>query len=152
MTDIVDPATRSRMMSGIRGRNTKPEIIVRKYLHAAGFRFRLHVKDLPGKPDIVLPRYKTVIFVHGCFWHQHPGCKDAVMPKSNKEFWFTKLNSNISRDQKNITALQTQGWKTIIFWECDIRNMDKLMLLTFEIRSANPDTQTKSGKHIVCSD
>jgi DNA mismatch endonuclease, patch repair protein len=125
MADIVDSATRSRMMSGIRGKNTAPEILTRKFLHSQGFRFRLHVKDLPGKPDIVLPKYRTVIFVHGCFWHQHPGCKDAVMPKSNTKFWTEKLEGNVRRDARNISELVRLGWQCLIVWECWAANSKK---------------------------
>lgn len=130
MADIVDVATRSRMMAGIRGKNTKPEIIVRKYLHAAGFRFRLHVKELSGKPDIVLPKYKALIFVHGCFWHQHEGCQYAVKPKNNAGFWKLKLEKNILRDTKNIEKLQQEGWRCFIVWECnceDVSHLDDLV-------------------------
>lgn len=135
MTDVVDAKTRSRMMSGIRGKNTRPELIVRKYLHAAGFRFRLHVKDLPGKPDIVLPRYKSVIFVHGCFWHQHKGCKLAVMPKTNNEFWIRKLASNIKRDNEVLIQLNQLGWNAQVIWECDLNNNVKLDQLAEVIRA-----------------
>lgn len=120
MVDVVDPATRSRMMSGIRGKNTKPELLVRRYLHGAGLRFRLHVKDLPGKPDLVFPKYKTVVFVHGCFWHQHPGCKYAYVPKSNSSFWISKLNRNRERDAQKIAALKILGWRSLVIWECSL--------------------------------
>src|SRR5262245_8797324 len=99
MTDIVDRKTRSRMMSGIRGRNTKPELAVRKALTAAGFRYRLHSNHLPGRPDLVLAKHRCAIFVHGCFWHRHPGCKYAYTPKSNVRFWLDKLESNVRRDK-----------------------------------------------------
>ncbi|MDW7662651.1 MAG: very short patch repair endonuclease [Bacillota bacterium] len=116
---------RSRNMSAIKSKNTKPEIIIRKALHAAGFRYRLHQKDLPGKPDLYLPKYKTVIFVHGCFWHQHEGCKDAVTPKTNTEFWKKKLNGNVYRDKENIIELEKMGLKVIIVWECTINECSK---------------------------
>ncbi|WXF86266.1 DNA mismatch endonuclease Vsr [Pseudomonas syringae pv. atrofaciens] len=119
--DIVDSATRSRMMSGIRGKNTRPELLVRKFLHAHGFRFRLHRKDLPGNPDIVLPKLKTCIFVHGCFWHRHPGCRYATMPKTRPEFWTEKFSKNVARDAKSILALRQLGWRTIIIWECQLK-------------------------------
>lgn len=121
MADIVDVETRSRMMSRIRGKDTVPEMQVRRFLHAKGFRYRLHVKDLPGKPDIVLPKHRTVIFVHGCFWHQHSQCKDAIMPKSNKDFWKKKLEGNVLRDQRAITALKKLGWRCLTIWECQTR-------------------------------
>ena len=113
---------RSRNMSAIKSKNTKPEIAVRKVLHSMGYRFRLHSKNLPGSPDIVLPKYKTVIFVHGCFWHRHENCKYASTPKTRKEFWNKKFNDNILRDKKNLEILSSLGWKIIIIWECEIRN------------------------------
>lgn len=135
MADIVDAATRSRMMSGIRGKDTAPEMLVRKYLHSRGFRYRLHAKELPGKPDIVLPKYRTVVFVHGCFWHQHPGCKFAVMPKSNTEFWQKKLGGNTARDAANLARLDEMGWRCIVIWECDAENMAVLRDVADSIRS-----------------
>jgi DNA mismatch endonuclease (patch repair protein) len=122
MTDVVDRATRSRMMSGIRSRDTKPEIIIRKYLHAAGFRFRLAPSHLPGKPDIVLAKYRTVVFVHGCFWHQHPGCRFATRPANNREFWAEKLGANAARDKRVIRQLREAGWNVIVVWECQTRS------------------------------
>ena len=109
-------------MSRIRSKNTKPELLVRKFLHANGFRFCLHRKDLPGKPDIVLPKYKTVVFVHGCFWHGHKNCKYFVVPKTRTEWWLTKINSNIANDAKAIKALKKDGWKIIILWECSLKS------------------------------
>lgn len=121
MTDIVDAATRSRMMSGIRDKNTRPEITVRQALHKAGFRFRLHRKDLPGKPDIVLPKYHTVIFVHGCFWHGHD-CRYFKVPKTRTDFWMGKIKSNIDRDKRHVAALKSLGWHVMTVWECEIRD------------------------------
>jgi DNA mismatch endonuclease (patch repair protein) len=121
MADVHDKKTRSYNMSQIKGKNTKPEMLVRKFLHANGFRYRLHVKDLPGKPDIVLPKYKTVIFVHGCFWHGHKDCKYFVVPKTRTEWWLTKINSNIANDTKASKALKKEGWKMIHLWECDLK-------------------------------
>ena len=118
---------RSRNMSAIKSKNTKPEIIVRKLLHSKGYRFRLHKKDLPGSPDIVLPKYKTVIFVHGCFWHRHQNCKYASNPKTRREFWEKKFKENIERDKKTQEKLQNLGWKTKIVWECEIKKQDKLI-------------------------
>jgi DNA mismatch endonuclease, patch repair protein len=109
MADVHDKATRSYNMSRIKGKDTKPEMLVRKFLHAQGFRYRLHVKDLPGKPDIVLPKYKTVIFVHGCFWHGHEHCKYYVIPKTRTEWWVNKINANIANDVKAIKALKKEG-------------------------------------------
>ena len=118
--DTVDPKKRSEIMSHIRGKNTKPELLIRSLLHRSGFRFRIHRRDLPGNHDIVLPKYKTVIFVHGCFWHQHPGCKQAHQPKSNTEYWRLKLERNICRDERNVLFLKEKGWKAVIIWECEI--------------------------------
>lgn len=135
MTDIVSPEKRSRMMSGIRGKNTEPELLVRKILFAQGLRFRLHRKDLPGNPDIVLPRKRIIIFVHGCFWHQHPGCKLAKLPKSNVDFWQKKLNENLARDRKVIEKLNSLGWRVLTVWECALRNqmvLEELGHLMFE--------------------
>jgi len=109
-------------MSMIKGENTKPEMIVRRFLHANGFRYRLHVKDLPGKPDIVLPKYKTVIFVHGCFWHGHEGCRYYVVPKTKTEWWLNKINTNKINDEKAIRKLSVDGWEIITIWECDLKN------------------------------
>lgn len=120
MTDIVDSATRSRMMSGIRGKNTKPELLVRSLLHRCGFRFRLHRKDLPGKPDIVLSRYKAVIFVHGCFWHGH-SCKYFRWPSSRPEFWKSKIELNQCKDETSISELLKMGWRVAVVWECSMR-------------------------------
>ena len=119
--DVHNKETRSYNMSRIKGKDTKPEMLVRRYLHAHGFRYRLHVKNLPGKPDIVLPRYKTVIFIHGCFWHGHQGCRYFVVPKTRTDWWLAKINTNIANDTKAITALTAAGWKVITLWECDLK-------------------------------
>jgi len=128
LVDVVDKKTRSRMMSGIRGKNTRPEIAVRRYLHAHGFRFRLHRKDLPGKPDVVLPKYRTAIFVHGCYWHRHDGCKYATTPSSNREFWQRKFRENVERDRRDQARLADAGWNVLVIWECQIdeNHMDEL--------------------------
>ena len=120
MSDVVSPEKRSRMMSGIKGRNTKPEIIVRKALYRRGFRYRLHGKHLPGKPDLVFGRYNTVLFINGCFWHGHD-CRLFKWPKSNVDFWKEKFEGNRRRDEKNVAQLQGDGWHVIIIWECAIR-------------------------------
>jgi DNA mismatch endonuclease, patch repair protein len=117
---------RSWNMSRIRGEHTKPEIRVRSMLHRMGYRFRLHRKDLPGKPDIVLPKYETVIFVHGCFWHRHPGCQFAYTPKSRVEFWTTKFARNVERHEEVEAALAEQGWNVVVVWECETKNEEAL--------------------------
>ena len=135
MADIVDRATRSRMMSGIRGKHTKPEVIVRSYLHRQGLRFRLHDRRLPGRPDLVLARHRTVVNVHGCFWHQHPGCRFAYMPASNRAFWKAKLTGNIKRDARNDAELRKLGWQVLTLWECETGDERKLARLASRIRS-----------------
>jgi DNA mismatch endonuclease (patch repair protein) len=122
MVDTVTPETRSRMMSGIRGKHTKPEIIVRKALFAAGYRFRLHRRELPGAPDIVLPGKKVAIFVHGCFWHMHADCKNAKVPATRPAFWRAKLEGNVDRDCRVIEALHAMGWRVLVAWECATRD------------------------------
>lgn len=122
--DIVDKSVRSRMMSGIRSKDTAPEIIVRRFLHRRGFRYSLHDRKLVGRPDIKLLRYRTAIFVHGCFWHRHPECKFATTPSSNVEKWQAKFEANVSRDRKSVDALLSTGWTVIIIWECGLRGPD----------------------------
>ena len=122
MTDVHDIPTRSYNMSRIRGKNTKPELLVRKFLFANGFRYRLNVKTLPGKPDIVLPKYKTVIFVNGCFWHGHKGCRYFVLPKTRTEWWLQKIKETQNRDQKAEAELERLGWKVIVIWDCELKN------------------------------
>ena len=117
--DIVDPQRRSEIMARIRPRDTQPELAVRRVAHRLGFRFRLHAKDLPGRPDLVLKRHRTVIFVHGCFWHRHAGCANATMPKTRVEFWEAKFNDNVSRDARNLATLRAAGWRVITIWECE---------------------------------
>jgi len=134
MTDVHTKAQRSYNMSRIKGKNTKPEILVRKYLHAKGYRFRLHVKNLPGKPDIVLPKYKTVIFVHGCFWHGHKNCKYFVVPKTRTDWWLQKISRNKQLDLENFLKLKSGGWKVFSIFECELkgakqeRTLSKIML------------------------
>ena len=117
---------RSRNMSAIKSKNTKPEIKVRKVLHSMGYRFRLHSKDLPGSPDIVLPKYKTVIFVHGCFWHRHENCKYASTPKTRKEFWNKKFTENKKRDSEIQEKIKILDWRSVVIWECETKNMENL--------------------------
>lgn len=121
MVDTISPERRSWNMSRIRGKNTKPELVLRSMLYREGFRFRLHRKDLPGRPDIVLPRYHTAIFVHGCFWHRHERCRYATMPSTRQEFWAEKFNKNMERDARNRTALETAGWTVCVAWECELQ-------------------------------
>ena len=121
--DVHDKETRSYNMSCIKGKGTKPEEIVCKYLFSQGFRYRKNDKRLSGTPDIVLPKYKTVIFVNGCFWHGHEGCKYFVWPKNNADFWKKKIKDNISRDQRKIQVLESQGWKAILVWECELKKV-----------------------------
>ena len=131
--DTLSKERRSWNMSRIKGCDTKPELLVRSFLHRHGFRFRLHVKDLPGKPDIVLPKYKVIIEVRGCYWHRHPECKFAYIPKSNLDFWYAKFRENVERDKKNDMLLQKLGWKVIVIWECEMeesllrRNLSELI-------------------------
>lgn len=124
MTDIVSPQTRSRMMSGIRSKNTKPELLIRKSLHGQGFRYRLHDKKLPGKPDIVLPRYHAVILIHGCFWHGHD-CNLFKWPSSNESFWKEKITRNKSVDERSYQNLQNAGWKILTIWECSMKGKQR---------------------------
>lgn len=119
--DIVDVAKRSEMMAGIKSKNTRPELIVRKFLHSQGFRFRLHSRKLPGSPDLVLPRFKVAILVHGCFWHRHHNCRYATNPSSNIDRWNIKFEANVARDDRNRNALMKLGWTVIIVWECELR-------------------------------
>ncbi len=131
--DVHEPEVRSYNMRQIKGKDTKPEMLVRKFLFSKGFRYRLHVKNLPGKPDIVLPKYKTVILVHGCFWHGHAGCKYYVVPKTRTEWWLHKINTNKRNDEKTIRLLKKNGWKIIVLWECELKpalihyTLDKLI-------------------------
>lgn len=121
MTDTVPADVRSKIMSKVRSTNTRPELLVRSALHREGLRFRLHQKDLPGRPDIVLPRYRVVIFVHGCFWHQHEGCRYATMPSTNTINWRKKFADNKSRDAEAVKSLIDAGWRVLIFWECALK-------------------------------
>ena len=127
-------SARSKNMSAIKSKNTKPEIEVRKLLHSMGFRFRLHRKDLPGSPDIFLPKFKTVIFVHGCFWHRHENCKYSSTPKTRVQFWKKKFNSNILRDLENQKKIKDIGLRSIIIWECELKNKKELEKKLFDIR------------------
>jgi len=129
MTDIVDGATRSRMMSAIHGKNTKPEMQVRRFLHSRGLRYRLHDKRLPGRPDLAFPRYRTAVFVQGCFWHQHKGCAYAYTPKSRVPFWSAKFEDTEARDLRNRKELAQSGWRVIWVWECYLRSTSRAAVL-----------------------
>jgi len=126
LADRISEEHRSWNMSRIRGRDTKPEIAVRSMLHRLGYRFRVNRRDLPGKPDIVLPKYRTVVFVHGCFWHRHPGCKYSYTPKSRVEFWADKFRKNVERDRRVRNELERLGWHVEVVWECELRDPDQL--------------------------
>ncbi len=142
MADTKTPAERSENMSRIRSTNTKPEEIVRKYLFSHGFRYRKNDKRYPGKPDIVLPKYRTVIFVNGCFWHMH-GCSRSRLPRSNEEYWKPKIEQNIKRDAENKQKLEVAGWNVIIVWECELKKRtseERLSRLCNEIRNINRTT------------
>lgn len=138
MTDSLTKEHRSWNMSRIRSTNSKPEIVVRSLLHRMGYRFRLHRKDLPGKPDIVLPKYRTVIFVHGCFWHRHEGCRKAYQPKSRRNFWEEKFRQNKARDKKNLNFLEEKDWNVLVVWECELEDVSRLSeRLVKEIKCAS---------------
>lgn len=130
MTDIVDQQTRSRMMSGIRGKNTKPELALRRALHARGFRFRLHSGKVHGRPDLVLPKHGAVVFVHGCFWHRHEGCRYTTTPANRPEFWQAKFDANVARDSAVRTKLLEDGWRVATVWECALRKPEKVSATT----------------------
>jgi DNA mismatch endonuclease (patch repair protein) len=140
MADVHNIATRSFNMSRIKGTDTKPEMLVRKYLHANGIRYRLHNKKLPGKPDLTLNKYRTVIFVNGCFWHGHKGCKYFVMPKTRTEWWKNKIDETIKRDSKILEQLTDSGWNSIVIWECELKPRDKdITLINLQNRLYNID-------------
>jgi DNA mismatch endonuclease (patch repair protein) len=122
MADMHSPATRSYNMSRIKGKDTKPEMLVRRYLHAHGLRYRLHDKNLPGKPDLVLPKYKTVVFVNGCFWHGHKGCRFAALPATRTEFWENKIGRNVANDERKQAALTESGWRVLNVWTCEFKH------------------------------
>ncbi len=134
MADVHDKATRSYNMSRIRNKNTKPEILIRKFLFKNGFRYRINVKKLPGTPDIVLPKYKTVIFINGCFWHGHNNCKYFKLPETRKEWWKNKIEKNIDNDFKKQNLLREAGYKVIVVWECEIKNRSIYETLIDEIK------------------
>lgn len=135
MTDVVDEETRSRMMAGIKGKNTSPELLVRRYLHAAGLRFRLHDRRLPGSPDLAFPGLKVALLVHGCFWHRHTDCPFATTPKTRADFWQRKFSANVARDRRNLDALTAAGWKPVIVWECELNHDSALDELYWRVRA-----------------
>ncbi|WP_210409264.1 very short patch repair endonuclease [Methanococcoides sp. NM1] len=139
ITDIYSEQKRHEIMSKIRGKDSKPELIIRKFLFSKGFRFRINDVRYLGKPDIVLPKYRTIIFVNGCFWHNHENCRRAQLPKTNTEFWLEKIKENVERDSKNISLLKREGWNVIVIWECEIltkqKRKNRLDLLVHEITS-----------------
>lgn len=153
MVDVVDKETRSRMMSGIRGKNTIPEITIRKGLHAKGFRFRLHVSNLPGRPDIVLPKFGAVVFVQGCFWHRHQ-CHLFKWPSTNTVFWRCKINRNATIDASNLTSLCELGWRVLYVWECalkgpDRREPEKLVdLIAAWVKSSSQFREIAGGRRV----
>jgi len=127
MADVVSPETRSRMMSGIKGKDTRPELLIRKGLHARGYRYRLHVKNLPGKPDLVFQKYNALIFVHGCFWHGH-GCHLFKWPSTRKDFWRQKISRNQEKDSESLAALKKEGWRIMVIWECTLKGRERFPL------------------------
>ena len=127
------------MMSSIRGSNTQPELLVRRYLHGTGLRFRLHARSLPGRPDIVLPRYRAAVFVHGCFWHRHEGCRFTTTPATRTEFWQDKFRGNVARDRRDAVLLRSAGWRVFTVWECEAANEEVLDWLFFRIVSETED-------------
>lgn len=147
--NTVDPA-RSAQMALVRGRDTKPEMRVRKALHAAGLRYRLHDRRLPGVPDLVFPSRRIILFVHGCFWHRHPGCAAARLPKSRLDFWEPKLAGNVERDKRNRAALEAAGWEVMVIWECETRNPQRLAALAARIREKDGTWAGKKPRKPGC--
>jgi DNA mismatch endonuclease (patch repair protein) len=147
-TDIVTPEQRSRMMSRVKGKNTKPEMIVRSLCHEMGLRFRLHRRDLPGTPDLVFPKHRLCIFVHGCFWHRHTGCKYASTPKSQQKFWLEKFDYNIKRDIQNINKLKLLDWRVEVIWECELKNINSIKEKIHNLTTK----KTTSRSDTACSD
>lgn len=149
MVDTLTPVQRSARMALIRGKDTAPELAFRKAIHALGMRYRLHVKNIPGKPDLVFPRFRTALFVHGCFWHRHEGCKVATTPKSNTDFWIEKFKNNTDRDARTIQILESMGWKVVVVWECEVSTPVKAEATARKIAEvikceAQPSTEKKS--------
>lgn len=147
MVDSLTPAERSERMSRIRGKDTKPELALRKVLHGLGLRYRLHGAGLPGKPDLIFPKYKTVVFVHGCFWHRHVGCSIATTPKSNTPFWIEKFSKNVARDARVAKSLEDSGWSVIVAWECELSTPAKARATGGEIAEALKARRGASPPH-----
>jgi DNA mismatch endonuclease (patch repair protein) len=147
--DIVDPVCRSRMMAGIGPRDTQPELIVRRLLHRLGFRFRLHQTGLPGRPDLVLRRYRLVIFVHGCFWHRHQGCRNCTMPKTRTRFWVKKFDKNVARDARTVRALRRSGWRVVAVWECETEQLSGLERRLLRILRTVPSRRLDEARGAV---
>lgn len=145
--DCFDKKTRSRVMQSVSSKNTTPEMLVRSFLHKNGFRFRLHSKKLPGHPDIVLPKYKTVIEVRGCFWHRHENCPDTTMPTSHTEFWEKKFERNVERDKANEVLISKMGWKCIVIWTCQLCNPNTLGRLLQKISSNEIPKKSARSSH-----
>jgi DNA mismatch endonuclease (patch repair protein) len=146
MADRIAPDARSRNMARIRGRDTVPELCVRSVLHGMGFRFRLHRRDLPGTPDVVLPRHRVALFVHGCFWHRHPGCRGTTDPKTRPEFWQAKFAANMARDVDMGTALESAGWRVVVIWECETRDREALAaIIQARLPAADPRPDRRSS-------
>lgn len=122
MSDTFSPEQRHQVMSRIRDKNTRPELAVRRYIHGSGLRYSLHAKNLPGKPDMVLRKFKVVVFINGCFWHAHEGCKYFRFPKTNREYWERKINANVARDKQSYDTLRWDGWRVLVVWECELKN------------------------------
>jgi DNA mismatch endonuclease (patch repair protein) len=142
MADVHNTSTRSYNMSRIRGKDTKPEMLVRQYLHARGMRYRLHTKDLPGKPDLVFSGLRTVLFVHGCFWHRHEGCRYFVVPKTRTDFWLEKIGRNVANDKRQQQELKAQGWRVLVVWECELRPIHRertLERLFYSLTAPEPE-------------
>lgn len=131
MVDVVNPEVRSRMMASIRSRDTRPEMVVRQFLHAQGFRYKLHDRSLPGSPDLVLPKFRLAVFVHGCFFHRHANCRFATWPEQNRDKWRQKFEQNVQRDARNAEQLRERGWRVIIIWECGLRTAEHRSKLEF---------------------
>ena len=150
--DVVSSQTRSRMMGAVRATNTKPELVVRRLAHKLGYRFRLHRRDLPGTPDLLFPKYNICLFVHGCFWHRHQGCKAASNPSSNVDFWKDKFDRNVTRDARNEKALRNAGWRVFVIWECETKKAELLNARFQELFAqslAVPDINVRSGARML---